>query len=82
MKKTLEYNGYLGSISFDSEDMIFFGKIEGINDLVSYEADSISGLQLAFQKAVDDYLDELMLKGEDNTPNEAKNNNSVEGKTS
>lgn len=35
----------------------FMGKIEGINDLITYEANSSDLLKTAFEEAVDDYLD-------------------------
>ena len=34
----------------------FFGKIEGINDLVTFEGTTVSELKEAFQDAVEDYL--------------------------
>ncbi len=35
MKNYLEYKGYIGTVEFSAEDKIFFGKIQGINDLVT-----------------------------------------------
>ncbi len=57
MKDTIEYKGFLGSLHFDSDDEIFFGKIEGIEDLVSFEGKSVSEIKTAFKAAVEDYLD-------------------------
>lgn len=56
MSNTLEYKGYIGSVEFSSEDEVFHGKLEGIRDLVSYEATEVEDLKRAFHKAVDDYL--------------------------
>ena len=58
MKKTnsLTYKGFYGSINFDQEEKIFFGQIEFIKDLVSYEAKDAESLVNSFQDAVDDYL--------------------------
>jgi len=53
----LEYNGYLGTVEFSSEDLVFYGKIQGINDLVTFEATTVEDLLSAFHNAVDDYLD-------------------------
>jgi len=53
----LEYKGYLGTVEFSSGDMIFYGKIHGINDLVTFEASSVEELLSSFHEAVDDYLD-------------------------
>ena len=52
----MSYRGYAARISFDAEDEIFTGRIAGIRDVVGFHADSVSGLKVAFQEAVDDYL--------------------------
>lgn len=56
MKNYLEYKGYLATIAFSAEDRVFFGQLEGINDLVSFEGDNVTDLENAFHEAVDDYL--------------------------
>lgn len=56
MENYLKYKKYLGSIDFSAEDNILYGKILGINDLVSYEGTSIKILEDAFKKAGEDYL--------------------------
>ena len=53
----IEYKGYLGIVEFSPDDMVFHGKIHGINDLVTFEATTVERLVSAFQEAVDDYLD-------------------------
>ncbi len=55
MTNLLEYDEYYGSVSYSSEDHVFFGKIEFINDLVTFEATDVKGLEQAFTDAVDDY---------------------------
>jgi predicted HicB family RNase H-like nuclease len=57
MNDILEYKGYFANIHFSAEDEIFYGKIIGINDLVSFEGNSVLELKSAFQEAVEDYLD-------------------------
>lgn len=56
MRNRLTYKDFIGSVQYSGADEVFFGKIEGINDLVTFEGDSVRGLKLAFQEAVDDYL--------------------------
>jgi len=56
MANVIEYNGYLGSIEYSSEDKLFFGKVEMIDDLVTFEADSASELEDNFKTVVDDYI--------------------------
>jgi predicted HicB family RNase H-like nuclease len=57
MKDVLHYKGYMGSVRFSAEDEVFHGKIEGIDDLISFEGKSVVEIKKAFQEAVDDYLE-------------------------
>lgn len=52
----LQYKGFYGSVSFSASDEVFFGKVEGIDDLVSFEGETVKELKRRFQEAVDDYL--------------------------
>lgn len=56
MRDYLEYKGYIGTVGYSASDKVFFGKIEGINDLVNFEADNVQGLEKEFREAVNDYL--------------------------
>jgi len=56
-KKELNYEGFLGSIEPDLEAGILYGKILFVQDLVTYEADSLPQLKKEFEDAVDDYLE-------------------------
>lgn len=57
MKNNLEYKGYLGTVEFSADDKVFCGKIQGINDLILFEGESIPELENSFKESVDDYLD-------------------------
>lgn len=57
MKDALTYNGYVGSVHFSGDDLVFYGKIEGIADLVTFEGKTVDELTAAFSEAVDDYLE-------------------------
>lgn len=52
----LEYKGYFTKIEYSAEDKVLYGKIEGINDLVNFESDSLDQIETEFHQAVDDYL--------------------------
>ena len=56
MKDMLKHKGYFGSVNYNSDDRIFYGKIEFIRALVSYEGQDADSLEAAFYEAVDDYL--------------------------
>lgn len=43
-----DYKGYYTLIHFDSEDKVLYGKIEGIDDLVTFESDSAKKLKRNF----------------------------------
>ena len=56
MKNFLEYKKYKGSVEFSAEDEVFFGRILGVRDVVTFEGDTVSKLKKAFKEAVEDYL--------------------------
>ena len=57
MKDTMTYKGYFGSVHYNDDDKIFYGKLEFIRALVSYEGTDVVSLRTAFEEAVDDYLE-------------------------
>ena len=62
MNNILEYKGYYGTVEFSSHDKVLFGKVLGINGLISYEGDSVKTLNDDFKSAVDDYLETCIEK--------------------
>jgi len=57
MVNTIEYKGYIGSIEYSSDDKCFFGKLEMIDDLVTFEATTALELEENFQAVVEEYLE-------------------------
>jgi predicted HicB family RNase H-like nuclease len=57
MKNVMTYKDYISIISYSTEDEVFFGKIEGIDDLVNFEGQSVQELKAAFEEAVEDYIE-------------------------
>ena len=57
MKDKLKYKEFIGTVHFSTSDDVFFGKIEGINDLITFEGETVSKLKKAFKEAVEDYLE-------------------------
>lgn len=53
----LEYKGYFATVQYSREDALLYGKIEGINDLVTFDSESASGIEQSFHEAVDEYID-------------------------
>ena len=52
----MEYKGYIGSVEVSEEDGVFFGKVQGIRSLISYEGENYNDLRDDFHNAVEDYL--------------------------
>ena len=58
MKDVLTYRGFIGSVHFSAEDNVFFGKIEGINDLITFEGQTVDELITAFHYVVDEHIND------------------------
>ncbi len=56
MTDKLKYKDFIGTVHYSNSDEIFFGKIEGINDLVTFEGETVKKLKKSFTDAVEDYL--------------------------
>jgi predicted HicB family RNase H-like nuclease len=53
----MKYKGYTGSVEYEPEDRVFFGTVDGITDIVTFEGDSVEELETAFRDSVDVYLE-------------------------
>lgn len=53
----MKYKGYTGSVAYDAEDRLFYGRVDGIADIVSFQGDTVEALEADFRAGVDDYLD-------------------------
>ena len=51
MKNVMTYKGYMDRIEFDPRDNIFFGKVMGIEDSITFHGDTVEGLIADFQAA-------------------------------
>lgn len=63
MKNMMKYKGYYGSVEFDAEALVFYGKLEFINSLISYEGETAKEINQAFHEAVDDYINSCIDRG-------------------
>jgi predicted HicB family RNase H-like nuclease len=52
----MSYKDYFGSVHYNDDDRVFYGKVEFIRALVSYEGTDVVSLRKAFEEAVDDYV--------------------------
>jgi predicted HicB family RNase H-like nuclease len=56
MNNLLKYKNYMARVEFDPEDKIFFGRIAGLNDIITFQGETVNELISGFEEAVDDYL--------------------------
>ena len=63
MKDMMQYKGYYGSVHYSDEDRVFYGKVEFIRALISYEGTNVQSLRQAFEEAVNDYLETCEERG-------------------
>lgn len=61
--KTLTYLGYIASVERDERDGIFWGKVLGLSDRISFEGETIQALTDDFHHAIDFYLDDCANTG-------------------
>ena len=57
MNNIIKYQDFYASINFSVKDDVFHGKIEGIDDSITFEGDSVASLKKSFKEAVIDYLE-------------------------
>lgn len=53
----LKYKDYLAKIEYDADEKLLYGTIQGISDLIIFEASSVSEIEKEFQDAVEDYIE-------------------------
>jgi predicted HicB family RNase H-like nuclease len=54
--KYLEHKGYTGSIEYSPEDNLMYGKVLGIQGLISFEGETGKELEANFKLTVEEYL--------------------------
>lgn len=63
MKNILTYKGFIGSVNYSADDRVFFGRIEGINDLVTFEGTTVDELENAFKEMVTLHIEDCQKEG-------------------
>ena len=56
MKDYMVYKDFIGSVHYNATDEVFYGKIEEIDVLVTFEGKSVSELKKSFHEGVEDYI--------------------------
>lgn len=52
----LHYEDYTGSVNYSKVDAVYYGKVLGVDGLLSYEGSTKQSLYQDFCDTVDDYL--------------------------
>lgn len=55
-EKLLYYRGYTGDIHYSQDDNCYYGIVQNIKGLVTYEGATLEELEKDYQEVVDDYL--------------------------
>nr|WP_255578999.1 type II toxin-antitoxin system HicB family antitoxin [Deinococcus sp. RIT780] len=53
---TLEYKGYIGSVTFDAEAGHLYGTVVNTRDVITFVGESVAEVRQAFADSVEDYL--------------------------
>lgn len=56
MINSMSYKGYSASMVFDAEDKIIVGRVQGIDDIVSFHGESVAEFESNFHAAIEGYL--------------------------
>ena len=56
MKDILTYKGFIGSVHYAAEDRVLYGKVEGVNDLITFEGSTVDELEEGFKYMVDEHI--------------------------
>ena len=52
----LEYKGYTGHAEYDPEAHAFHGEVLDTRDVITFQSNTVKGLERAFRDSIDDYL--------------------------
>ena len=52
----MSYKGYTASMVFDVKDKIIVGRVQDVDDIVSFHGESVSEFESNFHAAIEDYL--------------------------
>ena len=52
-----EYRGYIGSINYDPEDNVYYGKLLNMMHVITYQGNDIADLEKDYHETVDWFID-------------------------
>src|SRR4051794_15832755 len=60
----MKHKGYIGTVEYDADARALHGEVVGLRDVITYQANSVGGIEKAFRESVDDYLAFCRARGE------------------
>jgi predicted HicB family RNase H-like nuclease len=57
MNNTIKYKGFTAKIEFSADDNVFFGRLLGVDDIVSFHAENVEDLNKEMKETVDFYIE-------------------------
>lgn len=57
MNNSMSYKGYTASMVFDTQDKVIVGRVQDIDDIISFHGVSVAEFESNFHATVDDYLE-------------------------
>ena len=56
MINSMSYKGYTVSMIFDAEDKVIVGRVQDIDDIISFHGESVAEFESNFHMVIEDYL--------------------------
>jgi predicted HicB family RNase H-like nuclease len=63
MNNIIKHKGFSARIEFSADDNVFFGRILGIDDIVTFEAASVDNLRSEMRGTIEFYLESCAKRG-------------------
>jgi predicted HicB family RNase H-like nuclease len=60
---TMKNKGYTARIEFDERDNIFVGRVLGLRTMISFHAETVTGLRAAFKTSIEEFLRDCKEEG-------------------
>lgn len=56
MSNTTTYRGYTASMTYDSDDKIIVGRVNDVDDIITFHGNSVAEFEANFHQIVDAYI--------------------------
>jgi predicted HicB family RNase H-like nuclease len=56
MINAMSYKGYTATMVFDAEDKVIVGRVQDIDDIITFHGESVAEFESNFHAAIEDYL--------------------------